>query len=59
MVRQHTGRDLAKDDPELLRVHAELARQFESGRQSAVEWEEVRELLEPGADRRSPVPGGV
>ncbi len=45
VVRQHTGRELAKDDPELRRVHAELARQFEEGRQTAVEWEEVRDLL--------------
>ena len=59
VVRQHTGRELAKDDPELLRVHAELARQFEAGRQSAVEWEEVRDLLEAGAGDRSPVPGAV
>ena len=59
VVRQHTGRELAKDDPGLLRVQAELARQFEAGRQSAVEWEEVRDLLETGAGDRSPVPGAV
>ena len=41
VVRQHTGRELAKDDPELQRVHAELARQFDAGRQTAVEWEEI------------------
>jgi isopropylmalate/homocitrate/citramalate synthase len=45
VIRQHTGREPAKDDPELLRVHAALARQFEDGRQTAVEWEEVRDLL--------------
>jgi 2-phosphinomethylmalic acid synthase len=45
LVRQHTGRELPKDDPELLRVHGELTRQFEAGRQTAVEWEEVAELL--------------
>ena len=50
MVRQHPGRDLAKDDPDLRRVHAELARQFEEGRQTAVEWEEVRALLGPRAE---------
>jgi hypothetical protein len=26
-------------------VHAELTRQFDAGRQTAVEWEEVAELL--------------
>ena len=45
LIRQHTGRDLAKDDPELLRVHAALTAQFDAGRQTAVEWEEVAELL--------------
>jgi 2-phosphinomethylmalic acid synthase len=45
VIRQHTGRELAKDDPELVRLHEALARQFEAGRQTAVEWEEVRELL--------------
>jgi len=45
VIRRHIGRELAKDDPELLRVHAELTRQFEAGRQTAVEWEEVAELL--------------
>ena len=49
LIRQHTGRELAKDDPELLRVHAELGRQFDAGRQTAVEWEEVAELLESPA----------
>ena len=45
LIRRHTGRDLAKDDPELLRVHAALTEQFDAGRQTAVEWEEVAELL--------------
>jgi isopropylmalate/homocitrate/citramalate synthase len=45
LIRQHTGRELAKDDPELRRVHAELTRQFDGGRQTAVEWEEIAELL--------------
>jgi citrate (Re)-synthase len=48
VIRQHTGRELAKDDPDLRRVHAQLARQFEEGRQTAVEWEEVRDLLGAG-----------
>jgi len=45
LVRQHTGRELAKDDPDLLRVHEELTRQFDAGRQTAVEWEEIAALL--------------
>lgn len=46
LIRQHTGRELPKDDPELLRVHAALMDQFDAGRQTAVEWEEVAGLLE-------------
>lgn len=45
LVKQHTGRELAKDNPELRRLHAELVRQFDGGRQTAVEWEEIEELL--------------
>jgi 2-phosphinomethylmalic acid synthase len=45
LIRQHTGRELAKDDPELVRVHEELSRQFDAGRQTAVEWEEIAGLL--------------
>jgi citrate (Re)-synthase len=45
LIRQHTGRELPKDDPDLLRVHAELTRQFDAGRQTAVEWEEIEGLL--------------
>ncbi|MEZ0284971.1 MAG: pyruvate carboxyltransferase [Thermoleophilia bacterium] len=45
LIRQHTGRELAKDDPELVRVHEELGRQFDEGRQTAVEWEEIAGLL--------------
>jgi 2-phosphinomethylmalic acid synthase len=45
LIRQHTGRELAKDDPELQRIHAELTRQFDAGRQTAVEWEEIEALL--------------
>jgi isopropylmalate/homocitrate/citramalate synthase len=45
LIRGHTGRDLPKDDPELLRVHATLMEQWDAGRQTAVEWEEVEALL--------------
>jgi citrate (Re)-synthase len=45
LVKQHTGEEPAKDDPRLLRVHEELLRQFDAGRQTAVEWEEIAELL--------------
>jgi citrate (Re)-synthase len=45
LIKQRTGRELAKDDPQVRRVHDELMRQFDAGRQTAVEWEEISELL--------------
>jgi 2-phosphinomethylmalic acid synthase len=45
VIKQHTGRERAKDDPELRRIHDELVRQFDAGRQTAVEWEEISDLL--------------
>jgi isopropylmalate/homocitrate/citramalate synthase len=45
LVRQHTGIEPAKDDPVIRRVLTELTRQFDEGRQTAVEWEEIRGLL--------------
>jgi 2-phosphinomethylmalic acid synthase len=45
LIRQHTGEELAKDDPRVVAVHEELARAFDDGRQTAVEWEEIATLL--------------
>jgi 2-phosphinomethylmalic acid synthase len=45
LIKQHTGEELAKDDPRLVSVHEELSRQFDGGRQTAVEWEEIAALL--------------
>jgi len=45
LVKQHTGQELSKDDPGLRAVHDELLRQFDAGRQTAVEWEEIAEQL--------------
>jgi len=49
LVRQHTGREPAKDDPQLVGLHRELMRQFDAGRQTAVEWEEIAPLLDGAA----------
>ncbi|WP_217923551.1 hypothetical protein [Miltoncostaea oceani] len=45
LIRQHTGADLPKDDPDVVRVHEALLAQFDAGRQTAVEWEEVEGML--------------
>jgi isopropylmalate/homocitrate/citramalate synthase len=47
LVKQHTGEEPSKDDPRLRTVHEELLRQFDAGRQTAVEWEEIEALLAP------------
>ena len=49
LIKQHTGREPAKDDPALVALHEELLRQFDAGRQTAVEWEEIAELLPDAA----------
>ncbi len=54
LVRQHTGREAAKDDPELRALHEQLLRQFDAGRQTAVEWEEIEELLARNARSGEP-----
>ena len=45
LIKQRTGEELAKDDSRLRAVHEELLGQFDGGRQTAVEWEEIEELL--------------
>jgi 2-phosphinomethylmalic acid synthase len=45
LIRQHTGRELPKDDPDLLRIHEALMAEWDAGRQTAAEWEEVEALL--------------
>jgi 2-phosphinomethylmalic acid synthase len=56
VIKQHTGRELPKDDPELRHVHAALTAQFDTGRQTAVEWEEVAMLLGAGASAEAMAP---
>ncbi|MBB6017613.1 pyruvate carboxyltransferase [Deinococcus radiopugnans] len=41
LIRQHTGHELSKDDAGLRALHARLGADFEAGRQTAVEWEEI------------------
>ncbi|MFC4453198.1 pyruvate carboxyltransferase [Deinococcus sonorensis] len=45
LIRQHTGEERPKTDPEVRRLHAELQAEFEAGRQTAVEWEELQTRL--------------
>jgi 2-phosphinomethylmalic acid synthase len=41
LVRLHTGLELAKDDAHLQQVYAWLMEEFDNGRQTCVEWEEL------------------
>jgi len=41
LIRQHLGLDLPKDDPNLLAIHEWLTAEFDGGRQTSVEWEEL------------------
>jgi len=41
LIRQHLGVDLPKDDPNLLAIHEWLTAEFDGGRQTSVEWEEL------------------
>ncbi|MDX1993087.1 MAG: pyruvate carboxyltransferase [bacterium] len=45
LIRQHLGVDLPKDDPGLLEVHNWLLAEFDGGRQTAVEWEELAPIV--------------
>ncbi|PYE54952.1 pyruvate carboxyltransferase [Deinococcus yavapaiensis] len=45
LVKTHTGRDVTKDDADLRALHVSLTAEFDAGRQTAVEWEEIRERV--------------
>jgi isopropylmalate/homocitrate/citramalate synthase len=45
LIRQHLGLDLAKDDPGLLAVHAWVMAEFDGGRQTSIEWEELEPVV--------------
>jgi isopropylmalate/homocitrate/citramalate synthase len=41
VTRQHLRRQFSKDDPEIQAAHEWMLRQFDEGRQTAVEFEEI------------------
>lgn len=44
LLRQRLGLELSKEDPALRRLHEWTEREFASGRQTAIEWEELAPL---------------
>ncbi|GGL15424.1 HMGL-related enzyme [Deinococcus radiotolerans] len=43
LIRQHTGTELGKEHAGLRALHESLTAEFDAGRQTAVEWEEIAE----------------
>jgi isopropylmalate/homocitrate/citramalate synthase len=46
VARQHLHRNFRKEDPKIQAAHEWMLRQFDDGRQTAVEWEEIAEFFE-------------
>jgi 2-phosphinomethylmalic acid synthase len=45
LIRQRLGREVSKDDPGLLRLHEWVTSEFDGGRQTSIEWEEIEPLI--------------
>ncbi len=45
LIRQRMGLDLPKDDPRLLKIYDWLMTEFDNGRQTSVEWEELAPVV--------------
>ncbi|BDP40512.1 HMGL-related enzyme [Deinococcus aetherius] len=56
LIKGHTGVELRKDDPRLQALHAGLNREFDAGRQTAVEWEEIAPRVEALLREDQPAP---
>jgi citrate (Re)-synthase len=48
VLRQRLGLEVAKDDPRLQAIYAWLTAQFDNGRQTSVEWEELEPIVARG-----------
>jgi isopropylmalate/homocitrate/citramalate synthase len=46
LIKQHLGLDVEKDDPRLLALNDFVTNEFDSGRQTGIEWEELRPVVE-------------
>jgi hypothetical protein len=45
VVRQHLHRELPKGDAKIQAAHNWMLHQFEEGRQTAIEWEEIEHFF--------------
>ena len=46
LIKQHLGVELGKDDPRLRALHEHVVGEFDAGRQTGIEWEELRPLVD-------------
>jgi 2-phosphinomethylmalic acid synthase len=46
LIKQHLGMELAKDDPDLNAIQAWITTEFDNGRQTSIEWEELALLVQ-------------
>lgn len=46
VIKQRTGRQPAKDDPQLNAIHDWMLMEVDSGRQTAIEWEELAPVVQ-------------
>lgn len=45
LIKQHMGVELAKDDPGLQAVYQWTVQEFDNGRQTSIEWEEIEGMV--------------
>jgi 2-phosphinomethylmalic acid synthase len=45
LVKRHLGMELPKDDPALQAVYAWILAEFDNGRQTSIEWEELEPMV--------------
>jgi 2-phosphinomethylmalic acid synthase len=45
VIKQRTGHEPSKDDPQLNAIHDWMLKEFDSGRQTAIEWEELAPVV--------------
>ena len=50
LIKQHMGMEPAKDDPGLQEIHEWMEREFDGGRQTAIEWEELEPIVRQHLD---------
>ncbi len=56
LIKQHLGLEPAKDDPGLLEIHEWLLREFDGGRQTSIEWEELEPIVKRTLDHMRAAP---